>query len=332
MAELRLKSWRFRAEREQDWRRLDALLTKAEAGGAERLKRDELLEIPLLYRQALSSLSVARSISLDRSLTAYLESLCTRGYFFVYGARARLPERVARFFLRDWPAAVQALWRETLVALALSIAATLVAYVLVRRDPDWFYSFVQPALAGGRDPMATTAALRETLYAKPDMREGLGVFATFLFTHNAQVALFAFALGFALCLPTAALMLMNGGMLGAFLALFASRGLGVEAVGWMMIHGTTELFAIVLAGAAGFSIGWAVAFPGERSRVDAAAEAGRRAGVAMAGVVCMLLVAGLLEGLGRQLITSDLARYAIAALMLGGWLAYFYWPRGRAAG
>jgi hypothetical protein len=52
----------------------------------------------------------------------------------------------------------------------------------------------------------------------------------------------------------------------------------------------------------------------------------------MAGVVCMLLVAGLLEGLGRQLITSDLARYAIAALMLGGWLAYFYWPRGRAAG
>ena len=30
-----------------------------------------------------------------------------------------------------------------------------------------------------------------------------------------------------------------------------------------MIHGTTELFAIVLAGAAGFRIGWASAFPGE---------------------------------------------------------------------
>ena len=327
MTELHLKSWRFRAEREQDWRRLDALLTKAETAGPEKLKRDELLEIPLLYRQALSSLSVARSISLDQSLTNYLESLCTRAYFFVYGARARLPQRLARFFARDWPAAVQALWRETVVSFVLSAVATVVAYVLVRRDADWFYSFVDPELASGRDPMATTASLRETLYHQPGAGEGLATFAAFLFTHNAQVALFAFALGFALCLPTAALMVMNGGMLGAFIALFASRDLGIEATGWLMIHGAIELFAIVLAGAAGFSIGWAVAFPGARSRIDAAAEAGRRAATAMAGVVCMLLVAGLLEGFGRQLITNDIARYAIAAVTLGGWLAYFYWPR-----
>ena len=113
----------------------------------------------------------------------------------------------------------------------------------------------------------------------------------------------------------------------AMVAVFAGQGLASNFTGWLMIHGTTELFAIVLAGAAGFSIGWAVTFPGERSRVDAAAEAGRRAATAMAGVVCMLLVAGLLEGFGRQLITNDIARYVIAAVMLVAWLAYFYWPR-----
>jgi len=331
MAELHLKSWRFRAEREADWRRLETLLAKAEAGGAAKLKRDELLEIPLLYRQALSSLSVARSISLDQSLTAYLESLCTRAYFIVYGARTRLPERLAAFFLRDWPAAIQALWRETLVSFVLSAVATVVAFVLVRRDADWFHSFVEPGVATGRDPTATTASLRDTLYHSGTASEGLSVFATFLFTHNAQIALFAFALGFLLCLPTAALLVMNGGMLGAFLALFISRGLGFEAGGWLMIHGTTELFAIVLAGAAGFSIGWAVCFPGERSRLDAAAEAGRRAATAMLGVVVMLFVAGILEGFGRQLIQVDYARYAIAAGMLLAWLAYFYWPRRPAA-
>lgn len=326
MAELHLKSWRFRAEREADWRRLETLLAKAE-GGAAKLRRDELLELPLLYRQALSSLSVARSISLDQSLVAYLESLCTRAYFCVYGARARLPERLARFFLRDWPAAVQALWRETVVSLVISVVATVVAYVLVRRDPDWFYSFVDPGLASGRDPMATTASLRETLYQDTSAMDGLTGLAAFLFTHNAQIALFAFALGFAFCLPTAALLVLNGGMLGAFLALFFSRNLGVEATGWLMIHGATELFAIVLAGAAGFSIGWAVAFPGARTRVDAAAEVGRRAATAMAGVVVMLFVAGLLEGFGRQLIQLDAARYAVAATTLAAWLVYFYWPR-----
>lgn len=331
MAELHLKSWRFRAEREADWRRLETLLGKAETGGAARLRRDELLEIPLLYRQALSSLSVARSISLDQSLTQYLEGLCTRAYFVVYGSRTRLPERLAQFFLRDWPNAIQALWRETLMSFVLSAVATVVAFVLVRRDADWFYSFVDGGLAGGRDPMATTEFLRGTLYNEMTTAEGLSSLATFLFTHNAQIALFAFALGFALCLPTAALMVLNGGMLGAFLALFISRGLGVEATGWLMIHGTTELFAIVLSGAAGFSIGWAVAFPGDRTRVDAAGEAGRRAATAMAGVVVMLFVAGLLEGFARQLIQADLARYAVASGMLAAWLAYFYWPRRRSA-
>lgn len=327
MADLELKSWRFRAEREADWRRLEALLTKLERGGAEKLKHQELLDAPILYRQALSSLSVARAISLDQSLIAYLESLCTRAYFFIYGARARLPERMASFFARDWPAAIQALWRETLASLAVSVIATIVAYILVQRDADWFYSFVQPGLASGRDPTASVAFLRETLYSQPKGTEGLSAMATFLFTHNAQISLFAFALGFAFCLPTAALMVANGCMLGAFLALFATKGLGFEATGWLMVHGTTELFAIVLAGAAGFSIGWAVAFPGERSRVDAAQVAGRRAATAMAGVVVMLLVAGLLEGFARQLIQDDISRYAVAGGMLLLWLIYFYAPR-----
>ena len=327
MAELHLKSGRFRAEREADWRRLEVLLGKVETLGAVKLRREELLEIPLLYRQALSSLSVARSISLDQNLTDYLEGLCTRAYFVVYGTRTRLGARIVRFFRHDWPAAVQALWREPLASFVISALAAVAAYVLVRRDGDWFFSFVDAGLAGGRDPMATTAFLRETLYSPATTSEGLSTMATFLFTHNSQVALFAFALGFAFCLPTAALMVMNGAMLGAFLALFFSRDLGFELTGWLMIHGTTELFAIVLAGAAGFSIGWAVAFPGDRTRVDAAGEAGRRAGVVMAGVVVMLLVAGLLEGFARQLIQLDLVRYAIAGLMLAGWLAYFYWPR-----
>src|SRR3546814_14999863 len=62
---------------------------------------------------------------------------------------------------------------------------------------------------------------------------------------------------------------------------------------------------MVLAGVAGFRIGMAVAFPGRLSRIDSAVAAGRGAGVAMAGVILMLLVAGLLEGIGRQTILVE---------------------------
>lgn len=331
MAELQLKSNRFREEREADWRRLEWLLARIEGGAPSRLSSTQLLEIPVLYRQALSSLSVARSISLDQGLIDYLESLGARAYFVVYGARTSLWERIGRFFREDWPASVRSIWRETLVAAAIGVAGVIVAMVLIGQDVDWYYSFVPRESAQGRDPTAATAFLRETLFkggmSGKDPTDGLSSLATFLFTHNAQIAIFAFALGFALCVPTAALMAFNGAMLGAFLSLFISRGLGVEAVGWLFIHGVTELFAVTLAGAAGFTIGWATVFPGQMSRVDAIAAAGRRAATVMVGVVVMLFVAGLLEGFGRQLIQSTPIRYAVAVTSAVVWGVYFYVKR-----
>lgn len=321
----RLKSQRFRQEREADWRRLERLIGKVEKGSIAHLSDEDLLAAPVLYRSALSALSVARATSLDRALIAYLETLCARSYFFVYGSRETLWGQVKSFLAGGWPKAVRGLWRETLASLSLIALGLVIAIWLVGHDPDWYYAFVPREMAGGRDPTATTQALRDTLSGKgPD---GLTVFATFLFTHNAQVALMAFALGFALCVPTAGLMLYNGATLGAFLALFASRGLGVEAGGWLLIHGVTELFAVALAGAAGLRIGWAAAFPGEQRRVDAIAEAGRHAATVMGGVVVMLFLAGLLEGFGRQLITLTPARYGVAAASALLWGFYFYGPR-----
>jgi uncharacterized membrane protein SpoIIM required for sporulation len=324
-----LRSQRFRTEREADWRRLEALLAKAERRGPRRLSDSELLEIPILYRATLSALSVARATTLDANLIDYLEGLSTRAYFFVYGARTRPLERARAFFRRDWPAAVRALGRETLAAAAILLLTTVAGYGLVASDPDWFTALVG-GMGEGRDPTASTAYLKSILYDTHG-GSGLTTFATFLFVHNTQVSILAFALGFAFCLPTALLMAQNGLTLGAMLALYASRGLAEPLGGWLIIHGATELFASVLAAAAGFRIGWAVLFPGARSRLDAAREATKVAGAAMIGVVVMLIVAGILEGVGRQTITSDLARYAIGLGMLLMWLGYFYLPRAETA-
>lgn len=324
---LALKSQSFRAEREADWRRLESLLQELEAGRRKELSDDDVIALPVLYRSALSSLSVARAISLDRNLIAYLESLCTRSYFFVYGSRTRLGEKVAGFLARDWPGAVRELWRETLASVGLGILGTITSYLLTRRDPSWYFAFVPRELAGARTPRASAAELAKTLTG--GQGEPLGFFASFLFTHNAQIALFAFALGFACCLPTAILMLYNGLMLGAFLALFIGHGLGVQAGGWLLIHGVTELFAVTLAGAAGFRLGWALCFPGRKSHRQALGEAGRNAATVMAGVVLMLGVAGLLEGFGRQLIASTPARYGVAAATALLWGIYFYRPGRR---
>jgi uncharacterized membrane protein SpoIIM required for sporulation len=327
-----LKSLRFRKERERDWGELERLVNTYEREGVKGLSDDEILAAPVLYRSTLSALSVARSTSLDRGVIDYLESLCARGYFFIYGSRGTLWEKLGSFFRTDWPAAVRDLWKETTVSCSMLVVGVVMALALYSQSSDWYFAFVPPDLAGGRDPTASMASLRETLYDGGGTEsETLSVFASFLFTHNASVALLSFALGFAFGVPSAILMVMNGAMMGMFIALFASHGLGFELGGWLMIHGVTELFAIGLAGAAGLNLGRAMAFPGGQSRLDALAKAGLASGTVMAGVVVMLFVAGLLEGFGRQLVTSDIARYTIAGISALIWAAYFYGPRGKKA-
>lgn len=324
----RVNASRFRAAHEAEWQRLDQLLTRMEKRSIRALSEEDILALPLLYRSALSSLSVARETSLDRSLATYLEQLCVRAYFQLYGVPDSALRQLGRFLASGWPRAVQALWRETLVCLFLTIAGLVAGYWLVATDPSWYYSIIPDAMAGGRDPAANVESLRATIYGK---QEGglLATFAAYLFTHNSQVAIFAFALGFAFTVPTVLLLLYNGLTLGAMLCVFMQKGLGLGFVGWLTIHGSTEMFAIILAGAAGLRIGTAVAFPGKDARIEAAVRAGRGAAVAMAGVVIMLLVAGLLEGIGRQTVQSDAMRYAIGLGALLGWLAYYYLPRRR---
>ena len=69
---------RFRAEREPGWRRLEDLLALTERRGAAALSYEQALDLASLYRQAMNSLSVARAISMDKALLAYLEALCAR--------------------------------------------------------------------------------------------------------------------------------------------------------------------------------------------------------------------------------------------------------------
>ncbi|MEM1088269.1 MAG: stage II sporulation protein M [Pseudomonadota bacterium] len=322
-----IKSYRFREERETDWLKLDIIIKKAERQGTSGLSDEDMAALPGLYRQAVSSLSVARSISLDQNVIAYLESLTARAYFFVYGSRTRMGEKIAQFFRRDWPAAVSNAIGPTLLAALCLFGPALLAFFLTLNDSEWYWTFHNGW--DGRNPNASYDELRATLYnTEKNILDILSAFAAELFSNNALVAILAFSLGFALGIPTAVLLAFNGALIGSFFAVFVSKDLGMELTGWLLIHGVTELYAIVLSGAAGFIIGGAVAFPGKRSRLSALRASGERAGPVIAGAVVMLFLAALIESFGRELITDDMTRYVFAGTSLIFWISYFYIPRG----
>lgn len=325
-----LRSDRFRQEREQDWQRLEAIVVRMEGGRLRKLSDADVLALPVLYRTVASSLSVARETSLDAATLAYLEGLVQRAWFLVYGPRVSLWGWLRRFLGGEWSRAVRAIWPEMLAALAVMVAGTVVGWLLVASDPDWYHALVPGQFADSRVPGVSREVLRGTLFGNQD-QEALSVFAAYLFSNNAGVAILCFALGFAFGVPSLLLLIHNTAVLGAMLWLYHGQGLTLDFVAWLSVHGTTELLAILLSGAAGLHIGRSMAFPGQRSVIEAAAGAGQRAALVMAGVVLMLVVAGGLEAFARQLVDSTLWRMVIGYVMLAFWLSYFFGLRPTAS-
>lgn len=322
-----LSSDRFRLEREAEWTELEDILRRMESGSTWRVSDEELLRLPALYRTAASSLSVARSTSLDAATLSYLESLVQRAWFQVYGPRQGLWRWLSGFLRGGWSRAVREIWLDICIALFVMVAGSIVGWLLVANDTEWYYRLVPSKFTDSRVPGASREVLEQTLAVENDTG-GLSVFAASLFSNNAGVAILAFALGFAFGIPSLMLLIHNMAVLGAMLWLFAGQGLTLEFAAWLSVHGTTELFAILLSGAAGLHIGRSMAFPGDRTILAAASESGKRGALVMVGVVIMMVVAAVLEAFPRQLVGGAENRLLIGGTFLMLWLAYFFAYRG----
>ena len=180
-------------------------------------------------------------------------------------------------------------------------------------------------MASGRGPASTAAQLRDKeLFAPwPGPVEAFGIFANVLFSHNTAVGLLCFGLGLAAGIPTLMLVVYQGLSLGAFVALHYDRGLTVDCLGWLSIHGTSELGALILLAAGGLVIADKILFPGRYSRIENLALHGRQAAQMAVGGILMLFVAGILEGGFRQFVQSTPLRFAVGLTIGALWIAYY---------
>jgi uncharacterized membrane protein SpoIIM required for sporulation len=318
-----LKSREFRKEREATWRELDSLLEIVKERGMRALSAEDLGRLPLLYRSALSSLSVARSIALDRALVNYLEDLSLRAFLTIYARPMRIWLNLREFLARSLPRAVRAIGVQFFITMAAMLAGILSGFLLVNGDEGWYPVIVPAGLAGGRGPSSTRKELLDVLTSRPKGSADLLALANALFSNNTLVALLTFGLGILGGIPSLVLTFGNGLILGAFFALHAHRDLLAEFTGWVSIHGVTELGALVLFAAAGLKLGQSALFPGRESRVEALAGAGPIVGAVATGGVLMLLAAAVLEGFFRQTIVDTNQRLEVAAVTFLFWTSYF---------
>ncbi|QNK62420.1 stage II sporulation protein M [Pedobacter sp. PAMC26386] len=114
--------------------------------------------------------------------------------------------------------------------------------------------------------------------------------------NNIYVSLLMFVSGIFLSIGPIFYLLQNGIMLGSFEYYFFSRGLGIESILVIWIHGTLEISAIILAGAAGLVLGYGLLFPKTYTRFQAFKKSAKDGTKIALGLVPILLVAAFFEG------------------------------------
>lgn len=316
----------FVARRSGAWEQLETLLQRAGKRGLRSLSADEVAEIGRLYRWVTSDLAYAQGHRFDEALRAYLNRLTARAHAQVYrGAAQSGRERIVEFFTRTFPQEFRASFVFIGLCIALTVLSAVLSYSMVRSDPDRALA----VLPAGIVPVKIEKSLHDSNFAfKPDQAATI---SAEIITNNVRVAVTAFAVGiFTLGVLTVWIVLYNGLMLGGMGAMFAGAGFGYDYWATIAPHGVIELTAIQIAGGAGLMLAAGVLFPGRLRRRDALAINGRRAGVLIAGVCCMLLVAGTIEAFFSPLRYGPEVRIAVGALTAVFLLAYFAFA-GRSA-
>jgi uncharacterized membrane protein SpoIIM required for sporulation len=110
------------------------------------------------------------------------------------------------------------------------------------------------------------------------------------------VTFLAIAGGIFAGLGTAAVLIFNGGFVGAILGLTIENGSSGEFVTLVVPHGVLELSCIAIAAAAGLRIGWALVEPGTLTRGQSLRREARPAMELVLGTMPWLVLAGIVEG------------------------------------
>lgn len=302
------------------WDRLDLLVRRARGNPAQ-LSSAELEELIAAYERVSTHLSLARTRLRDPALVGALTTLTARAGSVVYGRPARTWRAVGRFFADTFPAAV---WHSRVFVVISFALFALPATAL--------------ALWMGNSPVVLDVAAPEAVreaYVNEDFEQYYtstrsGQFATEVTTNNIQVGIMAFASGILLCFVTAYVLVINGANLGYAWGMFIAAAQQPRFWGLIIPHGALELTAVFLAGAAGLRLGWTVIDPGDRPRIEALTEEGRRATAIVIGLVFVFIIAGLIEGFVTGSPLDTWARVAIGVVAEVLFVTYVV-VRGRSA-
>ena len=248
-------------------------------------------ELAARFVALTDDLAYAQTFYPTSPTTAYLNGLAAKVHQRLYANKRQSHGRFGRFWAVELPLVVARHHRTLAFTAIIFLVFTALGALSAAYDDSFVRvilgdNYVNQTIENIRkgDPMAVYKKEGETLMF-------LGITA-----NNIYVALSTFVFGATLGVGTLVFMFRNALMLGAFQYFFYHYHVLKASVLTIWIHGTLEISAIVVAGAAGFVMARGMLFPGTFGRAESFRMAARDGLKIAIGLVPIFVVAGFLEG------------------------------------
>jgi len=254
----------------------------------QKIKPDKIAE---LFIEVTDDLAYSRTYYPESNTTKYLNSLGLKVHQLIYKNKKENQGAIKKFWTIDFPLLMHEYKKQIMYSAIIFLIATFIGIVSAAEDVDFIrvimgdeYVEMTKENIENKDPMAVYKQATE-------MPMFLGITI-----NNIKVSFFAFVLGIFFSVGTGWIMFTNGVMLGSFHYFMYQQGVLKEALLAIWMHGCLEIFAIVVAGAAGLILGNSILFPKTFSRL-VSLKKGVSDGVKIAvGLMPIFIVAGFTEG------------------------------------
>ena len=255
---------------------------------------DKLAE---LFIQVTDDLSFSRTKYPESRTTRYLNALASKVHLQIYKNKREDKNRFITFWEFEVPQAMYEARKQLLYAFIIFAVAAIMGAVSTYYDD----TFVRLVLGDGYVNMT----LENIKKGNPTNVYGSMDQATMFFLitwNNVMVAFQVFVYGVFASLGTAYHLFRNALMVGTFIMFFNNENQLTQALPVIMLHGTIELSSIVIAAAAGFTMGNSLIFPGTYARLTSFKRGAIKGLKIVVGLVPFFVIAGFIE--------SFLTRYA----------------------
>jgi uncharacterized membrane protein SpoIIM required for sporulation len=247
-------------------------------------------ELADAYTEITTDLSFSRAHYPASRITIYLNNLASALHNLLYKNKKESYSRIITFWTREIPEVMFHSQKELFYSFLVLVISAAIGSISALNDD----TFVRLILGNGYVDMT----LRNIENGEPmnvyasDSELKMFILITF---NNIKVSFIVFALGLMTGFGSGLSLFGNGVMLGAFQTFMFQYQVGYESMLAIWLHGTFEISAIIIAGAAGFALGNGWLFPGTYSRGYAFRQGAKRGLKIVVGLIPVFITAGFIE-------------------------------------